>query len=45
MTIRKTKTGYVLKSKTTGRTLGKSKTKAGIIKRMKQVEFFKNKKA
>ena len=43
MTIRKTKTGYVLKSKTTGRTLGKSKTKAGILKREKQINYFKNK--
>jgi len=41
--IRKTKSGYVLKSKTTGRTLGKAKTLAGIKKRERQVQYFKHK--
>lgn len=45
MTIKKTKTGYKLVSKKTGKSLGTAKTKAGILKRMKQVEYFKTKKA
>jgi hypothetical protein len=40
--IKKTKGGYKLVSKTTGRNLGTAKTKAGIIKREKQVEMFKH---
>ena len=40
--IRKTKSGYVLKSKKTGRILGKSKSKKGILKRQRQVEYFKH---
>jgi len=42
--INKTKKGYVLKSKKTKRVLGRSKTKKGILKRMRQVEYYKNKK-
>lgn len=39
--IKKTKDGYKLVSKTTGRNLGTSKTKEGIEKREKQVNYFK----
>jgi len=39
--IKKTKEGYKLVSKTTGRNLGTSKTKEGIEKREKQVNYFK----
>jgi hypothetical protein len=41
--IRKTKSGYQLKSHS-GKNLGTSKTKKGIEKREKQVNYFKNKK-
>lgn len=41
MTIKKVKGGYKLVSKTTGRNLGTAKTKAGIIKRERQVQYFK----
>jgi hypothetical protein len=40
--IKKTKGGYKLVSQKTGRNLGTAKTKAGIIKREKQVEMFKH---
>ncbi len=40
--IRKTKGGYKLTSKTTGRNLGTAKTLAGIKKREAQVEMFKH---
>jgi len=43
--IRKTKEGYKVVSKTTGRNLGVSPTKAGAIKREKQVQMFKHIKA
>lgn len=39
--IRKTKSGYKLVSKTTGKNLGESKTLSGIKKREKQVNYFK----
>ena len=39
--IKKIKGGYKLVSKTTGRNLGTAKTKAGIEKREKQVQYFK----
>lgn len=39
--IKKTAGGYKLVSKTTGRNLGTAKTKAGIEKREKQVNYFK----
>lgn len=42
--IKKIKGGYQLVSKTTGRNLGTAKTKAGIIKREKQVQMFKHMK-
>lgn len=41
--IRKTKSGYKLVSKTTGRNLGTFKTKAEAVKREKQVNYFKRK--
>lgn len=40
--IRKTKSGYKLVSKTTGKNLGTAKTKEGILKRKKQIEMFKH---
>jgi hypothetical protein len=40
--IKKIKGGYKLVSKTTGRNLGTAKTKEGIIKREKQVNYFKH---
>lgn len=43
MTIKKTSSGYKLISKSTGRNLGTAKTKAGILKRERQVEYFKHK--
>jgi hypothetical protein len=43
--IKKTPKGYMVVSKTTGRNLGVSPTKAGAIKREKQVEMFKHMKA
>ena len=39
--IKKTAGGYKLVSKTTGRNLGTAKTKVGIEKREKQVNYFK----
>ena len=42
--IKKIKGGYQLLSKKTGKNLGTAPTKAGIIKREKQVEMFKHKK-
>jgi len=42
MTIRKVKGGFKLVSKS-GKNLGTAKSKAGIKKREKQVEYFKNK--
>lgn len=39
--IKKTAKGYKVVSKTTGRNLGESKTKAGAVKREKQVQYFK----
>jgi hypothetical protein len=42
--IKKTPKGYMVVSKTTGRNLGVSPTKAGAIKREKQVEMFKHMK-
>ena len=39
--IKKTAGGYKLVSKTTGKNLGTAKTKAGIEKREKQVNYFK----
>lgn len=43
MTIRKTKGGYRLVSRT-GKNLGTYATRAGAEKREKQVEYFKHKK-
>jgi hypothetical protein len=43
--IKKTSKGYMVVSKTTGRNLGVSPTKAGAVKREKQVEMFKHMKA
>jgi hypothetical protein len=43
--IKKTSKGYMVVSKTTGRNLGVSPTKAGAEKRLKQVEMFKHMKA
>lgn len=40
--IRKTKEGYKLTSKTTGRNLGTAKTLTGIKKREAQVQMFKH---
>lgn len=40
--IKKTKNGYKLISKTTGRNLGTAKTISGIKKREKQVNYFKH---
>lgn len=40
--IRKVKGGYKLVSKTTGRNLGTAKTKAGILKREREVQMFKH---
>jgi len=42
MVARKVKGGYVLVSKKTGRRLSKVTTKAGVKKREKQVQYFKN---
>lgn len=39
--IRKTKSGYKLVSKKTGKNLGTAKTKKQILKREAQVEYFK----
>lgn len=39
--IKKIKGGYKLVSKTTGKNLGTAKTKEGIVKREKQVNYFK----
>lgn len=44
MVIRKTSQGYQLRSKDGSKNLGTYKTKAGAIKREKQVQYFKNKK-
>lgn len=41
--IQKTSKGYVVKSKS-GKNLSKPTTKAKAVKRLKQVEYFKNKK-
>lgn len=43
MTIRKVKGGYKVISRK-GKNLGKSKTKKGVLKRLRQVEYFKHKK-
>jgi hypothetical protein len=43
MTIRKVKGGYRLLSRS-GRNLGTSKTKAGAVKRERQVEYFKHRR-
>ena len=40
--IIKTGGGYKLVSKKTGKNLGTAKTRAGILKRERQVEFFKH---
>ena len=40
--IVKTSGGYKLVSKTTGKNLGTSKTKSGIMKRERQVQYFKH---
>jgi hypothetical protein len=40
--IKKVKEGYKVVSKTTGRNLGVSPTKAGAIKREKEVQMFKH---
>ena len=42
--IKKTKSGYRLVSKKTGRNLGDCKTKAQCRKRERQVQYFKHKK-
>ena len=42
--IRKIKGGYRLFSRKTGRNLGTAKTKAGILRRERQVQFFKHRK-
>lgn len=39
--IKKIKGGYKLVSKTTGRNLGTTKTKEGITKREREVNYFK----
>jgi hypothetical protein len=45
MTIKKTKSGYEVVSEKTGKPLSKPNlSKAGAEKRLKQVEYFKNKK-
>ena len=45
MTIKKTKGGkFVVKSESTGNNLSKPTTKEKAVKRLKQVEYFKNKK-
>lgn len=41
--IQKTKSGYVVKS-TSGKTMSKPISKAEADKRLKQIEYFKNKK-
>ena len=43
MTIRKVKSGYRLVSHT-GKNLGTSKSRAGAVKRERQVQYFKHKK-
>ncbi len=35
--------GYEVQSKTTGKNLGKSPTKTGALKRLRQIEYFKHK--
>ena len=42
MTVKKVKGGYVLVSKKTGKRLSKVTSKAGAMKREKQVQYFKN---
>lgn len=42
--IRKVKGGYRLVSRKTGRNLGTAKTKAGILKRERQIQYFKHKR-
>ena len=45
MTIKKTPTGYIVKSEKTGKLLSKPNlTKAGAAKRIAQVEWFKKHK-
>jgi hypothetical protein len=45
MTIAKTKSGYQVKSETKGKNLSKGNlSKAGAVKRLQQVEYFKNHK-
>ena len=41
--IRKIHSGYRVVSKS-GKNLGESKTRAGAVKRLKQVEYFKHRK-
>ncbi len=43
MTISKTSKGYVVKSEKTGKPLSKPGTKAQAQKRLRQIEYFKNK--
>ena len=40
--IVKTSSGYKLVSKSTGKNLGTAKTKSGIMKRERQVQYFKH---
>lgn len=42
--IKKTKSGYVLKSHTGKKTLGKFDSKEEALKRERQINYFKNKK-
>lgn len=42
--IRKTSSGYKLVSKKTHRNLGTAKAKSGILRRERQVEYFKHRK-
>lgn len=44
MTIKKTKTGYKLVSKKTGKNLGNCQTKESCRKREQEVQYFKRKK-
>ena len=43
MTIRKVKGGYKLYSKKSGKPLSKTTSKKGVLKRERQVEYFKHK--
>jgi len=42
--IIKTKSGYKIIAKTTGKVLGRFKSKKEVLERLRQIEYFKHKK-